>query len=202
MRIAFLASHGGSNVQAVLNAIKGGRLDAEAALVISNNRDSEVLRRAEREGIPWGHLSGKTHPDFADLDVAMREALQAHRIDLVVLAGYMKKLGPLTLEAYRNRILNIHPSLLPKHGGQGMYGLRVHEAVLAADDGITGVSIHLVDEEYDHGAIIAKTEVEVQPDDTPETLGARVLHAEHAFLPDVLQKIASQEISLPRRIER
>lgn len=197
MRIGFLASHGGTNVQSVVDTIKTGSLDAEAALVISNNQDAEVLRRAEREAIPWVHLSGRTHPDPAELDAAILNALKEHRVDLIVLAGYMKKLGPLTLDAYRDRILNIHPALLPKHGGQGMYGIRVHEAVLAAGDEVTGVSIHLVDEEYDHGAVLAQTEVPVERDDTADSLAERVLEAEHRFLPAILQKIATGELRLP-----
>lgn len=104
--------------------------DAEAALVISNNRDAKVLRRATRDGIPPLHLSGKTHPEPADLDAAIVNALKDHGVDLIVLAGYMKKLGPLTLDAYRNRIVNVHPALLPRHSGQGMYGIRVHERAI------------------------------------------------------------------------
>ena len=197
MRLGFLASQTGSNVQAVVDAIQSGALDAEAALVVSNNRDAEVLRRANRDGIPSLHLSGTTHPEPADLDAAIVDALKGHGVDLIVLAGYMKKLGPLTLDAYRNRIVNIHPALLPKHGGQGMYGIRVHEAVLAAGEALSGVSIHLVDEEYDQGAVIAQTEVPVEPSDTPDSLAQRVLEAEHRFLPAVLQKIATGELRLP-----
>lgn len=197
LRLGFLASHGGTNVQAVVEAIKNRNLDAEPALVISNNRDAEILRRAEREAIPWIHLSGKTHPDPGALDAAILDALETHDVELIVLAGYMKKLGPLTLGAYQNRIINIHPALLPRHGGQGMYGIRVHEAVLAAGDATTGVSIHLVDEEYDHGAVIAQTEVPVEPSDTPDSLAQRVLDAEHRFLPEVLQKITTGELRLP-----
>lgn len=197
IRVGFLASHRGTNVQAVVDAIKTGALDAEAALIISNNRDAEVLNRADREGVAWLHLSRKTHPDPAEHDASILEALQTHGVHIVVLAGYMKKLGPLTLAAYRNRILNIHPALLPKFGGRGMYGARVHEAVLASGDQITGVSIHLVDEEYDHGVVVAHSEVAVEPDDTPESLGARVLKAEHAFLPATLQKISTGELRLP-----
>lgn len=197
LRLGFLASHGGTNIQAVIDAIKSGTLAGEARLIISNNRDAEVLDRARRQGIPWIHLSGRTHPEPSDLDAEILQALKAHGVELVVLAGYMKKLGPRTLAAYRNRVLNIHPALLPKHRGKGMYGIRVHEAVLAADNSITGVSIHVVDEEYDHGDVIAQTEVSVAPDDTAESLASRVLDAEHHFLPATLQKIASGQISLP-----
>ena len=134
-------------MQAVIDACKSGRLAARPCVVISNNGDAEALRRAEREGIPHYHLSASTHPAPEELDAAIMQTLRRHRVDLVILAGYMRKLGPKTLAAYRGRVLNIHPALLPKHGGRGMYGMRVLEAVLAAGEKETGVTIHLVDEE-------------------------------------------------------
>jgi phosphoribosylglycinamide formyltransferase-1 len=198
MRLGFLASHAGSNVEAVLDAIKNEQLSAQPGVVISNNRNAEVLRRAQEEGIPWAHLSVRTHPDPESLDKAILETLSRYSSTLVVLAGYMKKVGPHTLGAFRNRILNIHPALLPRHGGQGMYADRVHQAVLDAGDAVTGVTIHLVDEEYDHGQVIAQAQIAVRPDDTVESLKARVLELEHRFLPLTLQRIASGEITLPR----
>lgn len=180
-------------MQAVLDAIKRGDLHAHPALLISNNPGSQATQRATREKMPFKVLSGKTHPEFESLDEAILEALLEHEVDLIVLAGYMKKLGPKVLSHFENRILNIHPSLLPKFGGQGMYGAHVHRAVLEAGETMTGVTIHFVNEEYDEGRIIAQTEVPVLPRDTVETLGARVLVREHQFLVETLAKLISNK---------
>jgi phosphoribosylglycinamide formyltransferase-1 len=166
-------------------------------VVIANNSDAPALERAKRAGVPGCHLSAHTHPDPAQLDEAIAAVLQKHGVNLVVLAGYMKKLGPLTLERYRGRVLNIHPALLPKFGGRGMYGRRVHEAVLAANETVTGVTVHLVDEEYDHGPIVAQRGVPVLKGDTPESLAERVLAVEHEIYVDTLSAIARGEIELP-----
>jgi len=196
MNLAFLASHNGSNMQAVIDACKSGILLAHPCLVISNNSDSQALARARREAIPALHLSAKIHPDPDQLDLAMLQAFTEHHTDLIILAGYMKKLGSRTLAAYQGRILNIHPALLPKYGGQGMYGRFVHEAVLKAGEKETGVTIHLVDEHYDHGKILAQARVQVEENDTVETLSARVLDREHSFLVETLRRIISGEIDI------
>jgi phosphoribosylglycinamide formyltransferase-1 len=197
LRLGFLASHNGTNMQAIIDACRQGRLDAAPCAVISNNSRSGALERARNEGIPYYHLSGKTHPVSEKLDKAILDAFRKNDVNLVILAGYMKKLGPLTLFAYRNRILNIHPALLPKFGGKGMYGENVHKAVLASGDRVSGVTIHIVDAEYDHGHIVAQAEVPVADDDTPDSLAARVLKREHEFFSETLQKIAEGEIVLP-----
>jgi phosphoribosylglycinamide formyltransferase 1 len=197
MNIGFLASHGGSNMQAIIDACKSGKLNATPAVVISNNKDSGAIARAKTEGIPYYYLSGKTHPGPEELDEAILNTFLHHQIDIIVLAGYMKKLGTKTLAHFRGRILNIHPALLPKFGGEGMWGIHVHEAVIAAGEKESGVSIHFVDENYDTGAIIAQTRVPVMPDDTPETLAARVLVQEHILYPATLQKIVTGEIPFP-----
>ncbi len=183
-------------MQAIIDAAKKGTLQAKPVVVISNNGDSTALERARREGIPCFYLSGRTHPDPTSLDQAIRDTLVARKADIIVLAGYMKKLGPKTLSHFRGRILNIHPALLPKHGGKGMYGIRVHESVIAAHETESGVTIHLVTEEYDRGPIIAQVRVPVQPDDTPEVLAARVLIEEHKLYPATLQRIVAGEINL------
>lgn len=195
--LGFLASHRGSNMQAVIDACRSGRICAAPAIVISNNRDSGALERAKREGIPGHCLNTTSHPDPDRLDTAIADTLQRYRADFVILAGYMKKVGPRTLKAFPNRIVNIHPALLPRYGGQGMYGTRVHEAVLAAGERETGVTIHLVDELYDHGAILAQQKVVVLPDDTPESLSARVLETEHALLVETVAGLVSGKIPLP-----
>lgn len=197
LRLGFLVSHGGSNLQAILDAIDAGRIPAQPCVVICNNSEAAALVRAASKGIPALHLSSKTHPDPAALDEAILAALQQHGVNLVVLAGYMKKLGPGVLGAYRNRVLNIHPALLPKFGGQGMYGMRVHHAVLAAGERESGPTVHLVTSEYDAGPILAQARVPVLPGDTAEALQARVLEQEHRLYPDVLRRIATGEIVLP-----
>ena len=197
LRLGFLASHGGSNVQAIVDACRAGELHAEPRVVISNNSGSEVLRRAAREGVPGFHMSSRTHPRPDDLDAAIEGVLVDHGVELVVLGGYMRMLGPRVLGRYRRRVLNVHPALLPAYGGRGMYGERVHAAVLAAGERITGVTVHLVDDEYDQGPILAQVEVPVLDGDTVESLRQRVLRREHELYPETLQKIATGEIVLP-----
>lgn len=183
-------------MQAIIDAAKSGVLQAEVVAVISNNAGSMAAARARTEGIPFHHLSGVTHPNFADLDSAISEVLAGSEVDLVVLAGYMKKVGPRTIERFAGRIVNIHPALLPKFGGVGMYGMHVHQAVVEAEEELTGVTVHLVDGEYDRGPVIAQCEVKVLPGDDAETLAARVLEREHAFYVETLCRIASGELDL------
>jgi phosphoribosylglycinamide formyltransferase-1 len=197
MNLGFLASHHGTTMQAVLDACRTGRLGAKPCVVISNNRDAEALARAARHGIAHYHLSAATHPDPAALDAAIVDVLARHDVELVVLAGYMKKLGPAALARYRRRILNTHPALLPRFGGQGMYGLRVHEAVLAAGERETGVTIHVVDADYDTGPIVAQCRVPVRPDDTPASLAERVQARERDYLVEILDRVVRNELTLP-----
>ena len=194
--LGVLASHGGTNLQAIIDACADGALDAEVRVVISNNSRSRALERARRANIPTAHLSSVTHPDPARLDSAIADTLASHSVQLVALAGYMKKLGPRTLARYRARILNIHPALLPKFGGRGMYGERVHAAVIAAGERVSGASVHLVDAEYDQGPVIAQAEVPVLPGDTPAALAARVLEQEHTLYPRAIRRIASGHLDL------
>ncbi|EWM19480.1 phosphoribosylglycinamide formyltransferase [Kutzneria sp. 744] len=192
MQVAVLVSHGGSNFRALHSAslVAGARF--AVCLAVSNNSLSGGLAYARVQGIPALHLSGRTHPVPAALDAALVDSLVACGADLVVTAGYMKKLGPLTLARYAGQIINIHPSLLPRHGGPGMYGLAVHQAVLASGDTVSGPSVHYVTADYDAGEVIAQREVPVLPSDTAETLAARVLVAEHQLLPEVVQQFATQ----------
>ena len=196
MRLGVLASHGGTNLQAIIDACKEGRLDAKVCVVISNNSNSMALERAKREGISHRHLSSKTHPDDTELDQAILLTLEDHEVDVVVMAGYMKMLGPATLRRFRNRVMNSHPALLPKFGGRGMYGCRVHEAVLAKGERVTGVTIHLADDQYDHGPTVAQCEVSVLDGDTLDSLTQRVQESERALWVDTLRKIATSEIDL------
>jgi phosphoribosylglycinamide formyltransferase-1 len=184
-------------MQAVIDACKNGQLPAQPCVVISNNRDCGALARARCEDIPHHHLSAQTHPDPVELDQAILDILLHHEVEWVILAGYMKKLGPKTLTRFQGRILNIHPALLPKYGGQGMYGDHVHAAVLAAGEQETGVTIHLVDDKYDHGAILARRKVPVLAGDTVDTLAQRVLAQEHRFLVETLGRIFSGALAVP-----
>jgi len=196
LRIAVLASGGGTTLQAVIDACETGDLDAGIVLVISNNSASGAIARAARHGVPTAHLSSHTHPEPERLDRAIAAALGECSPDVVLLAGYMKKLGSHTLEAYRGRIINTHPALLPRHGGKGMYGDRVHAAVVEAGESVTGVSVHQVDAGYDTGPVLAQTEVRVEPGDDAASLAARVQATERRFLVDVLQRIARGEVEL------
>ena len=197
LRIAVFASGTGTTLQAVIDASESGALHARIAVVIGNNSGSGTARRATKHAIPFVHLSGRTHPDPAELDVAIRDALIAHNVELVLLAGYMKKIGPETLHAFAGRMINTHPALLPKFGGQGMYGSNVHAAVLASGDPTTGISVHFVDGDYDTGRVLAQREVPVEPGDDAGTLAARVQSNERPFLIEVLQRIATGALVLP-----
>ncbi|HEY5646717.1 MAG TPA: phosphoribosylglycinamide formyltransferase [Pseudomonadales bacterium] len=192
MRIAALASHGGSILQAVIDACESGALDAEVALVVSNNSRSGAMERARAHHIPTAHLSSQTHPDPAALDAAIEQALLDADADWILLTGYMKKLGPRTLNRYRNRILNTHPSLLPKFGGQGFYGRKVHAAVIAAGETESGATVHLVDGEYDTGPVLAQVRVPVRANDTVEVLEERVKEAERKLVVATLAELASR----------
>ena len=195
LKLGFLASHTGSNMQAIIDACQAGTLAAVSCVVISNNSRSGARARARQENIAAYHLSERTHGEA--LGGAILAAMQRHGVEVICLAGYMKKLGAEVLAAYEGRILNIHPSLLPKFGGQGMYGMRVHEAVLAAGERESGATVHLVDEEYDHGRVLAQEKVPVQAGDTPEALQKRVLAAEHRLYTTTLARIAAGEIPIP-----
>jgi len=199
MNIGFLASHNGSNMQAIIDACNSCKLQALPAVIVSNNSKSGAIERAIREGIPYYHISGKNYPNPKNLDLAILAVMIDHLVDIIVLAGYMKKLGPKTLAHFENRILNIHPALLPKYGGKGMYGINVHKAVVSSAEKESGVSIHIVDGNYDTGAIVAQSRVQVEPIDTAETLAAKVLRQEHILFPETLQKIVNGEIVLPTK---
>ncbi len=190
LNLGFLASHGGTSMRSIVEAIAEGNLDAHALVVISNNSDAPALQFAKDRGIPLRHCSAKTEGSEAAADHAIMKTLQDAGAEWVVMSGYLRKLGPSTLEKYRGRILNIHPALLPKFGGRGMYGRNIHEAVIAAGETVSGITVHFVDEEYDHGEIVAQREVPVLPGDTVEILQQRITAAEPAFFVEVLQRIA------------
>ena len=193
-RLAFLASNNGSGMRAVLAAIDNGDLPARAVLAASNRKAAPALEFARAHGVATLVIPTVTDPDGADARLAA--ALRGAETDLVVLSGYLRKLGPRTLAAYEGRILNIHPALLPRHGGAGMYGRRVHEAVIEAGDPTSGASVHLVDGEYDHGQVLARVEVPVLAGDTAQSLEARVTAAEPALLVETLKRIVAGSLRL------
>jgi phosphoribosylglycinamide formyltransferase-1 len=193
LHLAVLGSGRGSNFQAILHAIEEGRLPSmRVCLAISNNSDAGILSLARLAGIPALHMSQKQFPTEDAFTDALLLALRQHGADLIALAGYMKRVPSRIVREYRARILNIHPALLPKFGGQGMYGHHVHEAVIAAGDRESGATVHLVDDEYDHGPIVLQRTVPVSPDETPETLAAKVLEVEHALYPEAIRQYAGR----------
>ena len=183
-------------MQAIVDACKTGELKSDPVLVISNNANSETLRRAKKEKIESICINSKTNP--TDEDEAIREVLKKHNVDLVILAGYMKKVGPKTLKYFKNKILNIHPALLPKHGGEGMYGLRVHQAVIKSGDKESGATVHLVDGLYDHGKILNQISIKLTENETPESLQKRVLALELHLYKETIKKIIEGKIELNR----
>ncbi len=196
MNIAIFASHDGSDAQAIIDGCKSKKIDAKVAVVISNNSDANVLNRARKDNIPAIHLSVKDYGTEAKLAKEILKVLKEYNIDIIFLAGYMKLLHSSILKKYHNRVFNIHPALLPKYGGKGMYGINVHIAVLENKEKETGVTIHRVNDEYDRGEIIAQTKVSVKKGDTPETLRDRVLIREHEFLVEVIGDIAKGKYEL------
>jgi formyltetrahydrofolate-dependent phosphoribosylglycinamide formyltransferase len=183
LEVAVFASGGGTNLQSLVDAIRDGSLKANIAAVVSNNSAAYALERARKAGIATYHISQKKHPNSSEYLEALETILNKHAIDFIVLAGYMKLLPLPIVKEYYGRIINIHPALLPKFGGPGMYGLNVHKAVLESGDSRSGASVHIVDERYDHGPILIQRRVPVLHGDTPETLAARVLEIEHKILP-------------------
>lgn len=190
-RIAVLASGSGSNLQALLDHFAGAARSAGTIVWVGSNRaDAGALIRAQSAGVPTGVVSA--HDDGP----ALRAQLHAARADLVVLAGYLKLIPPEVVRAFHGRLVNVHPALLPAFGGEGMYGARVHTAVLALGAKVSGVTVHFVDEQYDRGAIIAQWPVLVHVDDTPASLAARVLRAEHQLLPLAVEALARGDVVL------
>jgi len=179
-----------------LDNIEAGKLNAQIKAVMSNNSKAGALERARNHNIPAIHLSHKQFATPEEFDQKLLSVLKENETDLVILAGYMKMLSPTVVRAYKNKILNIHPALLPSFGGKGMYGIHVHEAVIAAGVKVTGVTVHLVDEIYDHGAIIVQKCVPVSSDDTPETLQQRVLPHEHELYSKAIQLFAEGKVEI------
>lgn len=193
-RLGVLASGGGTTLQSIIDATVAGDLPATVAVVVSNNSRSGAADRAQQHGIPFAHRSRRTHPEPPDLDRSVRDALIAHDVDWVVLAGFMRKVGPATLAHFRGKVVNTHPGPLPQFGGPGMYGRHVHEAVIAAGVDASAVTVHLVDEQYDHGPVVAAAPVPIEPGLTAEALEDRVREVERAFYVATLGRLIRGEL--------
>ena len=195
-RIAVLVSGGGTTLQAILESERRGENpNGQVALVVASKPGVYALTRAEQFGVPTAVVARRDYADSEAFDAALLDVLAGHNIDLVVLAGFLSVLGPSVIAAYPNRILNVHPSLIPSFCGPGFYGLRVHEAALARGVKVTGATVHFVNEECDGGPILLQKAVDIQPGDTPETLQKRVMvEAEWKLLPKAIAMVCNDEV--------
>lgn len=198
LKLGVLVSGGGTNLQAILDALDNGKItNAKVGMVISNNPGAYALKRAEDRGIPALCISPKSYENREEFHKALLKELQKNQVDLVVLAGFLVAIPPMIVEAYPNRIINIHPSLIPSFCGTGFYGLRVHEGVLSRGVKVTGATVHFVDTGTDTGPIILQKAVEVQEGDTPESLQHRVMEeAEWKILPEAIDLIANKKVKV------
>lgn len=204
LKMAVLVSGGGTNLQAIIDAIESGKItNAEISVVISNNAGAYALKRAEKYGIEARCISPKQYESRQAFNEALLASLQSYQVDLVVLAGCLVVIPEIMVKAYPNRIINIHPALIPSFCGTGYYGLKVHEAVLARGVKVTGATVHFVDEGTDTGPIILQKAVEVKEDDTPEVLQRRVMEqAEWVIMPQAIDLIANDRIQVMDGIVR
>lgn len=195
-RLAVLASGRGSNLQSIIDAINSGEIkDAEIAVIISNNKDAYALERAKESNIKSKFVDAKDFENKVKYDEELSKIIKENNADLVILAGYIKILTKEFVEQFPNKIINIHPALLPKHGGKGMYGKYVHEAVLKSGDSESGCTAHFVTAEVDEGPIISQAKVPVLPNDTVDTLAKRVLAEEHKLFIQAIKSVISKETS-------
>lgn len=192
MKLAFLASHGGSAAKHLVQACRDGILDAVPVTLVSNNSLSPALAWAREAGLKTAHLSSAKYPDPDELDDQICRFLVDSGADTLVLSGYMREIGPRVLHAFSGRLVNIHPSLLPRHGGRGLYGDRVHEAVLASGDTESGATVHLVTSGIDEGPILAQTRVPVLPGDDLPSLKARVQAIEGELMLRAVQELTKR----------
>ncbi|MCH4207346.1 MAG: phosphoribosylglycinamide formyltransferase [Solobacterium sp.] len=196
MKIAVLVSGGGTNLQAILDSeARGENPNGKVTLVVASKPDIYALKRAEQFHVETAVVRRKDYSDSVSFDEALIAVLKSHEIDLVVLAGFLSVLGPKVIQAYPNRILNVHPSLIPSFCGPGYYGLRVHEAALKRGVKVSGATVHFVNEECDGGPILLQKAVEVHADDTPETLQKRIMtEAEWVLLPKAIAMVCNGEV--------
>lgn len=202
MKIAVFVSGGGTNLQAIIDRIKNGYLsNVEISVVISSSPDAYALTRAKDNNIPCKVFSRKVYDDLAVWDKDVLKALNESGAELVVLAGYLSLLGPEVVKAYNNRIINIHPALIPSFCGKGMYGIRPHKAVLERGVKVSGATVHFVNEVYDEGPILLQKAEDVRPDDTPETLQQRIMkNCEQDILPRAIKLISEGKVTIENNI--
>lgn len=198
MRLAVFVSGGGSNFQAIVDAVRDGSLPATLAVCVSSRPDAGAVERARRQAIRTEILSAPPGDEQATAR-EIRSIVERYEVDFIALAGFMRRVPAAVVEAFRGRMLNIHPALLPAFGGAGMYGRRVHEAAIEHGVRFSGATVHLVDEGYDTGPIVLQDVVPVLPDDTPERLAARVLEVEHRLYPDALRLFAEGRVRIDGR---
>lgn len=192
--IAVFASGSGSDMQSVIDGTLSGQIDGKVVAVVVNKDNIFAIERAKKHGIDYKIFKAKDFGgDLAARDRAIVGYLEGYGIDLIVLAGYLAIVTPELVDKYEGRIINIHPSLIPKHCGKGMYGLNVHKSVIASGDKVSGCTVHFVDYGADTGKIIAQEKVEVLDGDTPESLQARILEREHILLPQVVARLCSEK---------
>lgn len=196
LNIAVLISGSGSNLQSIINAVESGYINGKIELIISNNKNAYGLERAKKHNIDALYVSKQEYPDNEDFDRVIIDNLKEKQIDLVVLAGYLKILTSKFIKEYENKIINIHPSLLPAFGGEGYYGHYVHQAAIKKGVKYSGATVHLVNDVVDGGYIIDQDIVKVSFDDTAETLAKKVLEIEHRLLPKVIKKFCENKIKI------
>lgn len=197
LKIAVLASGRGSNFKALLESIETGLIqNAEVVCVMSNNSDAGVLTIARSRDIPAYHISRKQYSTEAEFNEAILNVLSQYEVNFIVLTGYMKLLDVSIIKKFQNRIINIHPALLPQFGGKGMYGKFVHDAVIASGTKNSGATVHIVDEIYDHGSIVLQERIALSENETSETLAAKVLEIEHRILPRAVGLFAEGKVEI------
>ncbi|MDR0927690.1 MAG: phosphoribosylglycinamide formyltransferase [Ignavibacteria bacterium] len=194
LKLGFMCSGNGSNMQAIINSVRHRELNASLCAMITNNPDAGAIAKAKYDGVPTFVINEKTNGPEYDGEIV--RVFLNHNVDYIVLAGYMKHLTPFVIDCFQGHVLNIHPALLPKFGGKGMYGMNVHKAVLEAGEKVSGATVHQVNSEYDAGTILGQMEVAVMENDTPETLAKRVLKAEHQLYSKVLINISKGLLKL------
>jgi phosphoribosylglycinamide formyltransferase-1 len=199
MRLAIFASGNGSNMEAITQAIKAGIIPADLVLCITNNPGAGVIARADTHEVPISILRPKDFADSRFYVHTLLNTLERHRVNFIALAGYMLKIPDDVVGSFEGRMLNIHPALLPSFGGKGMYGHHVHEAVLDYGVRWTGVTVHVVDKEYDHGPVVLQEPVEILPGDTPDSVAERIHPVEHRLYPEAIRLFAEGRVSINGR---
>ena len=199
LKIAVLASGSGSNLQALIDAAACGNINGQIELVITDRINAYALQRAENHGIAAACIDRKAYSNKADFDLHLLNSLNEVEPDLIILAGYLSILSAELIHKYKDKIINIHPSLLPAFGGKGFYGEKVHKAVIESGAKLSGATVHFVDENTDTGPIILQEALEVLEDDTPETLARRVLSIEHSLIVKAAELFCDKKLSLEDR---